>query len=106
MWYHGPGVVLYFIASWSLPYFLLSNDSFEFINQIAINHLLWKALLQKSFQANIVFTDQLCVTLVEFRKYFAKLFIISIALFQQLSSQKLVSVVEGTYILSCFIKTN
>ena len=39
-------------------------------NQIAIKYWLWYALLQKRFQAYIVFKDQLWVSLVEFRKCF------------------------------------
>ena len=35
----------------------VSNDSFEFINYIAIKYWLGYSLLQKSFQANIVFND-------------------------------------------------
>ena len=46
----------------------LSNDSFELIKQITIKYWLYNALLQKSFQASIVFNDQLIVSWVEFRK--------------------------------------
>ena len=65
----------------------LSNDSFKFIDQNAIKHWLWNDLLQNSFQANIVFDNQLWVSLVKFREYFTNL-MVSKALFQQLSGQK------------------
>ena len=49
---------------------MLSNDSFEFINRTQIKHWLWNALLQNSFQANIVFNDQLWLSSVEFGNCF------------------------------------
>ena len=54
-------------------------------------------MLQKSLI--IVFNYQPSVSLVKIRKCFAK-FIISIALFQQLRSQKLVSVAESDFCIS------
>ena len=56
-------------------------------------------MLQKSLIVNIVFNYQPSVSLVKIRKCFTK-FIISIALFQQLRSQKLVSVAESDFCIS------
>ena len=56
-------------------------------------------MLQKSLIVNIVINYQPSVSLVKIRKCFTK-FIISIALFQQLSSQKLVSVAESDFCIS------
>ena len=53
-------------------------------------------MLQKSLIVNIVINYQPSLSLVKIRKCFTK-FIISIALFQQLSSQKLVSVAESDF---------
>ena len=64
----------------------LSSDSLEFIDQIAIKYWPWNALLQKSFQANLVFKYQLWMSLVDVRECFTK-FMILIALFQHLSSK-------------------
>ena len=45
----------------------LTDDSFEFINLIAIKYNVWYAVLQKSFQANFVVNDKLWVSSVKFR---------------------------------------
>ena len=36
----------------------LSNNSFEFIDHITIKYKTWNTLVQKGFQANIVFNEQ------------------------------------------------
>ena len=53
----------------------LSNDYFDFVNLIVIQYWFRNDLLQKSFQANIVFNDQLRVSSVELRECFRKFMI-------------------------------
>ena len=60
-----------------------ANNLRQFIDQVTIEFLFQKALVQERFKSNLEFRHQSIVLSIKFRKSFAK-FMIPIALFKKI----------------------